>query len=91
VETAFRDVQDALSNVRGAQETEEELAERLRVAREAVRLATLRYDRGYSAYLEVLDSQRTLNETQLLFIRNRQAYLSYTVDLMNALGGGWQP
>jgi multidrug efflux system outer membrane protein len=90
VETAFRDVQDALSNVRGAQETEQELAERLRVAREAVRLATLRYDRGYSAYLEVLDSQRTLNETQLLFIRNRQAYLSYTVDLMNALGGGWR-
>ena len=25
----------------------------------------------------------------LAFIRNRQAYLSFSVDLMNALGGGW--
>jgi len=37
----------------------------------------------------VLDAQRTLNDAQLTFIRNRQAYLSYTVDLMNSLGGGW--
>jgi len=43
-----------------------------------------------SAYLEVLDAQRTLNDAQLLLVRNRQAFLAYTVDLMNALGGGWQ-
>ena len=54
-----------------------------------MRLSTLRYDRGYSAYLEVLDAQRTLNDAQLALVRNRQAYLAYTVDLMNALGGGW--
>jgi len=39
----------------------------------------------------VLDAQRTYNDAQLLLIRNRQNYLSYTVDLMNALGGGWTP
>ena len=48
-----------------------------------------RYDRGYSGYLEVLDAQRTLNEALLAFIRNCQAYLAYSVDRMNALGGGW--
>ncbi|MGZ9006189.1 MAG: TolC family protein, partial [Burkholderiales bacterium] len=58
-------------------------------ARNSLRLSTLRYESGYSAYLEVLDAQRTLNEAQLALARNRQIYLLYTVDLMNALGGGW--
>lgn len=91
VETAFREVSDALSNVRLAADSETDLTARVEQARNALRLAQLRYERGYSAYLEVLDAQRTLNEALLAFIRNRQAYLSYTVDLMNALGGGWQP
>jgi multidrug efflux system outer membrane protein len=90
VESAFRDVSDALSNVKAASDTEKDLAERLRQAREALRLANLRYRSGYSAYLEVLDATRTLNAAQLDYIRNRQNYLSYTVDLMNALGGGWK-
>ena len=89
VETAFRDVADALSNVRLAAETEADLVVRLDAARNALRLAQRRYEQGYSAYLEVLDAQRTLNDAQLQFIRNRQAYLTYTVDLMNSLGGGW--
>jgi len=89
VETAFRDVADALSNVRLAADTETDLVARLDAARNALRLAQRRYEQGYSAYLEVLDAQRTLNDAQLQFIRNRQAYLTYTVDLMNSLGGGW--
>ncbi len=91
VENSFRDVADALSNVRLAAESETSLAERVDESRKALRLAQMRYENGYSAYLEVLDAQRTLNDAQLQFIRNRQAYLSFTVDLMNALGGGWKP
>ena len=91
VENAFRDVADALSNVRLAAETENDLAIEVEQARTALRLSTERYRTGYSGYIEVLDAQRTLNVAQLLFIRNRQAYLSFTVDLMNALGGGWKP
>jgi multidrug efflux system outer membrane protein len=89
VETAFREVSDALSNVRLAADSESDLRVRVEQARSALRLAQRRYESGYSAYLEVLDAQRTLNDAQLAFIRNRQAYLSYSVDLMNALGGGW--
>lgn len=88
---AFRDVADALSSVRLAREAEADLANRVAQAEQALRLATRRYDSGYSAYLEVLDAQRTVNDAQLAFLRNRQAYLSYTVDLMTALGGGWNP
>jgi multidrug efflux system outer membrane protein len=91
VETAFREVADALSNIRLAADSETDLRSRVDQARSALRLAQRRYESGYSAYLEVLDAQRTLNDAQLAFIRNRQAYLSYSVDLMNALGGGWAP
>jgi multidrug efflux system outer membrane protein len=91
VQNAFRDVSDALSNVRRASEAEVELKDHLDQAGKALHLAQLRYEHGYTAYLEVLDAQRTYNDAQLLLIRNRQNYLSYTVDLMNALGGGWTP
>jgi multidrug efflux system outer membrane protein len=90
VQNAFKDVADALSSVRWGADAETDLVEHLDQTRAALRLAGLRYQQGYSAYLEVLDAQRSLNDAQLAFIRNRQAYLSYTVDLMNALGGGWQ-
>ncbi|MBI2224517.1 MAG: efflux transporter outer membrane subunit [Betaproteobacteria bacterium] len=89
VQTAFREVADALSNVRLAADAEQDLRDRVERAQNTLRLATLRYEAGYSAYLEVLDARRTLNDAQLALARNRQLYLSYTVDLMNALGGGW--
>jgi len=89
IQTAFREVADALSNVRLAADIEQDLRGRVERARNTLRLATLRYESGYSAYLEALDAQRTLNDAQLAFLRNRQSYLTYTVDLMNALGGGW--
>lgn len=89
-QTAFREVADALSNVRLAADAEQDLRTRVDRASNTLKLATQRYESGYSAYIEVLDAQRTLNDAQLALVRNRQAYLAYTVDLMNALGGGWK-
>jgi multidrug efflux system outer membrane protein len=91
VRNAFRDVIDAISNVKYASDTEVDLVDLVDQSRKALHLAEVRYEHGYSAYLEVLDAQRTLNDAQLTLIRNRAALLSYTVDLMNALGGGWVP
>jgi multidrug efflux system outer membrane protein len=91
VRNAFRDVVDAISNVKHASDTEVDLRDLVDQSQKALHLAELRYEHGYSAYLEVLDAQRTLNDAQLTLIRNRLALLSYTVDLMNALGGGWAP
>ncbi len=90
VQAAFREVSDALSNVAFAADTERDLAARVEQATQSLKLATQRYDAGYSAYLEVLDAQRTLNDARLALVRNRQSFLTFTVDLMNALGGGWQ-
>lgn len=63
---------------------------RLGAARNALELSTVRYESGYSAYLEVLDAQRTANGAELALVRNRLARLAFSVDLMKALGGGWR-
>lgn len=89
VRNAFREVSDALSNVRISADAETDYRNRVEQTQNALRLARQRYESGYSGYLEVLDAQRTLNTAQLAQVLNRRAFLGYTVDLMNALGGGW--
>lgn len=89
IETAFREVSDALATVRQNALAEEDFQARLRAARNVLRLAQQRYEAGYSAYLEVLDAQRTANDAELAALRNRQSLLAATVDLMRSLGGGW--
>jgi multidrug efflux system outer membrane protein len=90
IETSFREVADALTNVEQYAATEADLQVSVNAARETLRLANRRYDAGYSGYLEVLDAQRTLNASELALIRNRQSLLAADVDLMKALGGGWR-
>ena len=90
IQTAFREVADALINVEQTGASVADLQSSVDASRNALRLATRRYESGYANYLDVLDAQRSLNVSQLALIRNQQALLSATVDLMKALGGGWQ-
>lgn len=91
IETAFREVGDALGNSERSIAAEADLQRRLDAARNGTRLARARYETGYSGYLDLLYALRTQNDAELALIRNRQARLSYSVDLMKALGGGWTP
>jgi len=91
VETAFREVADALSSVRLTSSAEQDYQASVDAARRALRLSRRRYEAGYSPYLEVLDAQRQANLSEIAALRNRQALLSATVDLMKSLGGGWTP
>ncbi|QZA78991.1 efflux transporter outer membrane subunit [Deefgea tanakiae] len=55
-----------------------------------LRLATLRYDNGYSSYLEVLDAQRSLFNTQLSLVAAQRNQLKVQVEFIKAIGGGWE-
>jgi len=90
IQTGFREVQDALTNVQRYAALEGDAQSSVNSAREALRLANLRYEAGYTGFLDVLDSQRSLNVAELALIRSRQNLLSASVDLMKALGGGWE-
>jgi len=91
VENAFKEVADALTNVQQSAAAAKDLQIKLDAAHNALRLSKLRYDEGYSEYLEVLDAQRNANVAELAWVQNRQNQLAYSVDLMKALGGGWSP
>jgi len=91
IQTSFREVSDALTNVRQYRATERDAQASVDAASEALRLANIRYEAGYAQFLDVLDSQRSLNLSQLALIRSHQNLLAADVDLMTALGGGWQP
>jgi len=90
VQTAFREVNDALVSVRQNGEAEDAYTKAMDAAKRALQLAQTRYEHGYSAYLDVLVAQRTANDATLAWVQNRQARLSSTVDLFKALGGGWK-
>jgi multidrug efflux system outer membrane protein len=53
------------------------------------RLARLRYDEGYSSYLEVLDAERSLFNVDLGYTQTRADLFSAMVGLYKAMGGGW--
>ena len=90
LQTAYKEVRDALVNSREQGEAEQAQQVRVDQARETLRLVDLRYRAGHAGYLEVLDAQRTLNDAQLQQIATRQARLAAAVGLFKALGGGWQ-
>ncbi|MBV2180819.1 MAG: efflux transporter outer membrane subunit [Castellaniella sp.] len=88
IQTAFREVADALSVRQG---TAEQMAVQARMAQtqaERANLAQMRYDSGAAPYLEVLDAKRDLLTAQQQLVQVRRAWLSSQVALYAALGGG---
>lgn len=90
LQTAFKEVRDALVSLRENSTAEAAQNVRVESARKALDLSQRRYEAGYSGYLEVLDAQRTSNEALLAMIATRQARLAASVDLFKAIGGGWK-
>ncbi|VFR21639.1 RND efflux system, outer membrane lipoprotein CmeC [plant metagenome] len=89
IQTAFREVADALA-LRGVVDVQVEAQQkRVEAASAAYALVKLRYDNGVSGYLEVLDAQRTLNAAQQTLVQTELARQASLVALYKALGGGW--
>ncbi len=90
IETAFREVDDALI---GGIKTREIVDARMRQVDALTvydRSARLRYEGGYSAYLEVLDAERNLFQAQINESQARAQALIAATTLYKVLGGGWQ-
>ena len=62
---------------------------RVTTLRRGVELANERYENGYSDYLEVLDTERSLFSAQLQLASARGDYQRALVNLYRALGGDW--
>ncbi len=88
VQTAFRDVADALAARHWLGRQVEAQRQTLNALSERALLSDLRYRNGASSYLEVLDAQRDLFATEQALVETRRARLSSEVNLYAALGGG---
>ena len=87
---AFGEVSRALVDRTKLVETERQRARTVAAYQEAVRLASLRYNSGLSAYFEVLEAQQQLFPAEISLAQTRRDQLVALVNLYRALGGGWQ-
>ena len=88
VQTAFREVSDALANRRYLDEQIVSQTREVNANRALTQLAQTRYDNGVTDFLQVLDAQRSLFSAEQALIGLRGQELTSIVTLYAALGGG---
>ncbi|AKH42868.1 multidrug efflux system outer membrane protein [Altererythrobacter atlanticus] len=88
VQTAFREVSDALAGRRWLIDQVETLTHAVTAQEEIARIARARYREGVADYLEVLDAERNLFSARQTLLATERAYRQNSVTLYIALGGG---
>ena len=86
---AFQEVEDDLSNLRYLAEEAVQQQEAVTAAQQALSLETDRYKAGTDSYLNVITTQTIALSDQQIAITILQRRVNAAVDLVKALGGGW--
>jgi len=89
IQNAFREVDDSLIDQDRTRETLSAQGEQVMALQDYAHLARLRYDEGYSSYLEVLDAERSLFNVDLRYTQTQADLFSSFVNLYKTMGGGW--
>jgi multidrug efflux system outer membrane protein len=87
--SAFKEVEDALIEAQTYKQQLSALGRQYKAAKNANRLSKMRYDKGVTSFLEVLDTERELFSVALEHSDVKQQYHNSYVALYKALGGGW--
>jgi multidrug efflux system outer membrane protein len=90
IQTAFREVADALAGRATLGEQLRAQEAQARAEQTRFNLSDLRYKNGVASYLDLLDAQRSLFATQQAAVQTRLAQLQNQVALYRVLGGGWK-
>jgi multidrug efflux system outer membrane protein len=86
---AFQDVEDSLASLRLIDQQSQEQRTVLNASSRAAKLSRLRYQEGAISYLEVIDAERSVLQSQRASTQLAGAQAVSTVNLIRALGGGW--
>lgn len=89
IQNAFRDVEDALVDQKRTREQLNAQARQLEALRTYARTALLRYDNGYTSYIEVLDAEQSLFSAELNYVQTQGGLFQALINLYKAMGGGW--
>ena len=80
IQEAFREVEDGLVDQRKTKEQLAVQARQVEALRNYAHLARLRYDNGYTSYLEVLDAERSLFSGELYYAQTKGDLFRALVD-----------
>lgn len=89
LQTAFKEVADALSVRRSLEERLQGQVAVVTASQQSADLALARFRGGADSFLSVLDAQRTLYSAQQALINLQLTEQSNRITLYKALGGGW--
>ncbi|MFL9991053.1 efflux transporter outer membrane subunit [Paraburkholderia sediminicola] len=89
IQTAFQEVDDALIALQKSREQLIVQARQVDALRTYARLARLRFEGGYTSYIEVLDAERSLFNAQLSYTQTNGLVFASLIGLYKAMGGGW--
>jgi len=87
---AVQEVDGAITTYAAQQDRLRNLGEALLASQRAVSLATQRYDRGLTDFLNVVDAERQQYDLQEQYTASQTAVAEQFVALYKALGGGWE-
>jgi NodT family efflux transporter outer membrane factor (OMF) lipoprotein len=85
----LKEVEDSLIAESSTRERSNTLTETVGEAREAYRLASIRYEAGMQDLLTVLDAQRSQLSAEDNRVQAELGRYTATINLFKALGGGW--
>ncbi len=89
IQTAFREVADALVARRGLNERISATEALVAAQQKRFELADARYQQGVDSYFQVLNAQQDLYAARQSLIQLRLGRMANRVTLYKALGGGW--
>ena len=90
IQPAFGAVSDALIGYGKYHDVRERQEQTVKDLQESVDVSLMRYRGGTATYLDVLDSQRSLFQSELTLAQARNNEYQSLVQLYKALGGGWK-
>ncbi|WP_118180341.1 efflux transporter outer membrane subunit [Paraburkholderia phosphatilytica] len=86
---AFREVEDNLSDLRLLDDQMHSQSDAVNASERASHLSDVQYQEGQVSYLNVIDAQRSVLDSELQASRLQGVQAVSTVNLIRALGGGW--
>jgi len=87
--TAFQEVEDNLSSLRILSQELQQQNAAVESSQRYLTLANARYQSGLDSYLDVIAAQTTLLSNQRTAMNLRMEQMTASVQLIKALGGGW--
>ena len=88
--TAFQQVEDYIATLRVLSRADRQVKmRRCEAAQRYVEIATARYETGLDPYLDVMTAQLILLSDQQTVVTLRVSEMTAAVQLIQALGGGW--